>query len=318
MIVAEGLSKRFDADLVVDGVSFHVPSGQVMALLGPNGAGKTTTIRMLSSTLTPTSGRAQIAGYDSVTQAEDVRRSVGVLTEHYGLYHRMNALDYLEFFGRLYGLTGIEARQRAAALLEKFGLGDARRKRLGEYSRGMRQKLALVRALLHNPPVLLLDEPTSALDPDSARTVREAIAMLKEMCHAVILCTHNLSEAELLADQVAIIRRGKILFAGTKSDLVEQVLGAPEFEARFGGQNAGNQTALAANIPAGVTLTGAGEDWLRVRVDDPRSNNAAVMRALLEAGQDLLSFQPMPHDLERAYLAVVNRTDASDAGERAI
>lgn len=309
MIIAEGLSKRFDADLVVDDVNFHVPAGQIMALLGPNGAGKTTTIRMLSSTLLPTSGCAQVAGFDTVTQAEEVRRSVGVLTEHYGLYTRMQPVEYLEFYGRLYGLSAADARLRAITLLDKFGLGDARGKRLGEFSRGMRQKLALVRALLHNPPVLLLDEPTSALDPDSARTVREAIGMLKEMCHAVILCTHNLSEAEALADQVAIIRRGKILFAGTKAELVEQFFGAPEYEARLTGQNPGWEGAL----PEGVTLTASGDDWLRFRVDNPRSSNAALMRSLLERQANLIAFQPVPHDLEQAYLAVVNQTGGGQA-----
>lgn len=309
MIIAEGLSKRFDADLVVDNVNFHVPAGQIMALLGPNGAGKTTTIRMLSSTLLPSSGRAQVAGYDTVAQAEDVRRSVGVLTEHYGLYTRMKSVEYLEFYGRLYGLTAPEARRRANMLLEKFGLGDARRKRLGEYSRGMRQKLALVRALLHNPPVLLLDEPTSALDPDSARTVREAIGMLKEMCHAVILCTHNLSEAEALADQVAIIRRGKILFFGTKTELVEQFIGPPEYEAQLSGKNPGWEGTL----PEGVILTGSGDDWLRFRVDDPRGSNAALMRSLLERQANLVTFQAVPHDLEQAYLAVVNQAGGGQA-----
>jgi ABC-2 type transport system ATP-binding protein len=136
------------------------------------------------------------------------------LTEHHGLYGRMNAVEYLDFYGQLYGVDRRSTQQRSDTLMEQFGLSSARKKRLGEYSKGMRQKLALVRAMLHNPPVLLLDEPTSAMDPESARVVRDAISTLRSTDRTIILCTHNLAEAEELADQVAIIRHGKILLHG--------------------------------------------------------------------------------------------------------
>lgn len=167
MIITEELTRWFDDFRAVDRVTLNVQPGNVLVLLGQNGAGKTTTVRMLTSMLRPTSGRATVAGFDVVTQADQVRMAVGVLTEHHGLYGRMNAEEYLEFFASLYGLKRDQIRARISSLLENFGLGDVRRKRLGEYSKGMRQKLALVRSMLHDPAVLLLDEPTSAMDPES-------------------------------------------------------------------------------------------------------------------------------------------------------
>src|SRR5690349_15248263 len=233
MIESQGLTKRFDDFPAVTDITFSVRAGEVMALLGPNGAGKTTTVRMLTSILRPTAGQARVAGYDVVTQAPQVRRSVGVLTEHHGLYMRMRSEEYLSFFGELYGLNAAECRARAAALLDRFGMREAVGKRLGEYSKGMRQKLALIRAMLHDPPVLLLDEPTSAMDPLSARLVRDAIAGLRSEQRAVILCTHNLTEAEQLADHIAVIRRGRLIAYGTPAELKRQWLGPALFELRL-------------------------------------------------------------------------------------
>ena len=179
--------------------------------LGPNGAGKTTTVRMLTSVLRPTRGWARVAGYDVVDQPAQVRASVGVLTEQHGLYERMPADEYLDFFGQVYGLDARHAPEAHPGTAGTFGLGEYARRRIGEYSKGMRQKLALARALLHDPPVLLLDEPTSAMDPESARLVRDAIHELRSANRTIVICTHNLAEAEELADQIAIIRRGQII-----------------------------------------------------------------------------------------------------------
>ncbi len=164
MILAEQLSKKFDDFLAVDQVSFEVKPGEILVLLGPNGAGKTTTVRMLNSILRPTSGHASIFGFDVVKDADRVRGLVGVLTEQHGLYGRMSANEYLDFFGQIYGLAPDARKERTRLLLGHFGLAAFAGKRLGEFSKGMRQKLALVRAMLHEPPVLLLDEPTSAMD----------------------------------------------------------------------------------------------------------------------------------------------------------
>jgi ABC-2 type transport system ATP-binding protein len=303
MIIAEDLGKQFDDFIAVDGVNLDVAAGEVMILLGPNGAGKTTTVRMLTSILAPTRGRASVAGYDVVKQADKVRSSVGVLTEHHGLYGRMNAEEYLTFYGGLYGLDKKTCLQRIDELLERFGLLDVKHKRLGEYSKGMRQKLALVRAMLHNPPVLLLDEPTSAMDPESSRLVRDAIHSLRDRNRAILLCTHNLAEAEELADKVAIIRRGKIILNDTTNNLKLQLLGPAEYEARLSNP----VSAGPGDYPAGVELCGQGENWLRFRIKDPEISNPPLIRHMLDRHMDLVSFQEVPRTLEQAYLAATHQ-----------
>lgn len=301
MIIAEELSKWFDDFRAVDRVSLNVQPGEVLVLLGQNGAGKTTTVRMLTSILRPTSGRAWVAGYDVVRQAEQVRASVGVLTEHHGLYGRMNAEEYLEFFANLYGIRGADARPRIKALLEHFGLGEVSKKRLGEYSKGMRQKLALVRAILHDPPVLLLDEPTSAMDPESARLVRDSIQNLRGSGRTLLLCTHNLAEAEELADKVAIIRQGRIILNDGIEAIKQKLLGPVEYEARL----AGRLDGWAANLPVGVELRGRGEDWIRFLVADPERNNPALLNALLDDHLPVVTFQEVPRSLEKAFLNAI-------------
>jgi ABC-2 type transport system ATP-binding protein len=303
MIFAENLSKQFDDLLAVDHINLDVDAGKVLVLLGPNGAGKTTTVRMLTSVLRPTSGQAKVAGFDVVSQAEHVRASVGVLTEHHGLYGRMNAIEYLKFFGNLYGLSKKQIEIRSQELLEKFGLAYVLKKRLGEYSKGMRQKLALVRAMLHDPPVLLLDEPTSAMDPESAKTVRDAIHGLRNSQRTILLCTHNLPEAELLADQIAIIRRGKIIYQGEPASLKRELLGMPVFEAVI----AGNLNGYTPILPDGVQVTARAETYLQFVVDNPLKSNPILLRELVQAGLDVVTFRELPRSLEQAYLEAVSR-----------
>ena len=208
MIEAKALTKQFQDFTAVNQLDLHVAEGEVLAILGPNGAGKTTTVRMLGSILRPTSGQATIAGFDTVKDAEAVRQMIGLLTEFPGLYTRMKGVEYLHFFGELQGIAKKTRVARIEKLLTQFQLWDAREKRLGEYSKGMKQKLTLVRAMLHDPQVLFLDEPTSTMDPHSAKLVRDAILQLRQEKRTVIICTHNLAEAELLADRIAIIRHG--------------------------------------------------------------------------------------------------------------
>ncbi len=301
MIWAENLTKYFDDFLAVNRVNLDVPSGKVLALLGPNGAGKTTTVRMLTSILAPSNGCAKVAGFDVLREADRVRASVGVLTEHHGLYGRMNAVEYLEFYGELYGLAKDVIRQRSAEMLERFGLASSSKQRLGKYSKGMRQKLALVRALLHKPPVLLLDEPTSAMDPESARTVRDAIQTLRFEDRTILLCTHNLAEAEELADQIAIIRKGTIIHYDTPDALKKKLLGAPEYEAVV--ENL--PPDRTPELPEGVTLTGRSENTLRFRVESPEEANPMLLRRMIESGLNVITFQQKPRSLEQAYMQAV-------------
>lgn len=303
MIFAEGLTKYFDDFLAVDCVHLNVAQGQVMALLGKNGAGKTTTVRMLTSVLRPSNGQARVAGFDVVTQADQVRKAVGVLTEHHGLYNRMTAFEYLAFFASLYGISAGEAKKRILPLLESFELADTGKKRLGEFSKGMRQKLALVRALIHNPPVLLLDEPTSAMDPESARLVRDSIMQLRSSGRTILLCTHNLSEAEELADQVAIIQRGKIILNDELEKVKDALLGPPVFEVRL----ARSVNGWQADLPQGVTLTGRADDRLLFQVKDPLQDNPGLIRCLVAGGLEVVSVQALPRSLEQVFLDAVRQ-----------
>jgi ABC-2 type transport system ATP-binding protein len=302
MLVTENLTKKFNEFLAVDGVSLQVDAGQVLALLGPNGAGKTTTVRMLTSVLLPTCGWARVAGYDVVKQPAKVRASVGVLTEQHGLYDRMPADQYLDFFGQLYSMPAPARRKRIDTLLEHFGLSGDRKRRIGEYSKGMRQKLALARALLHEPPVLLLDEPTSAMDPESARLVRDAILDLRSAERTIVICTHNLAEAEELADQIAIIRRGKIIARGGIAALKLSLLGPIEYEVRFAAPLDNREIYL----PPGGRLTGKGLDWLRLQSDQPHSFHPLLLHSLLAQSLPVISLQEVPRSLEAVYLQAVN------------
>ena len=301
MISAENLTKRFEDFVAVDSVSLTVETGEVLALLGPNGAGKTTTIRMLTSILKPSSGRAQVAGYDVVKQSKQVRASVGVLTENHGLYHRMPAFEYLQFFGQLYGIDRSALDQKINILVERFDLGRASKRRIGEYSQGMRQKLALARALLHDPPVLLLDEPTSAMDPESARLVRNMIRELRSSARTVLICTHNLGEAEELADRIAIIREGKIIEYGTAIELRRKLLGLPLYVVQFA------EALNRIKIPPidGVLDLEIGEDWIRYASNQPETANPQMLRWLIDQGLEVVSLHEVPKSLENVYLEAV-------------
>jgi ABC-2 type transport system ATP-binding protein len=299
MIESNDLSKQYNNDFwAVDGVTLSVPPGRILALLGQNGAGKTTTVRMLTSLLTPTRGWARVAGYDVVKNPDEVRANVGVLTEQHGLYMRMTGHEYLEFFGQVYDLNVETRRTRIKYLLDYFGLAEAAHRRSGEYSKGMKQKLALARALMHDPSVLLLDEPTSAMDPESARLVRDEIARLKSTQRTIIICTHNLAEAEALADTIAIIYRGRILLNGTLDELKSQVLGPAEYEAKF----AQDFDAGEFDLPQGVTLAARDRTSLRFRVDAPQMANPTLVYALTARNAPLVSFQEVPRKLEHVYL----------------
>ena len=305
MIETVNLTKKFDQFLAVDKVSLTVGEGEVLALLGPNGAGKTTTVRMLTSILRPTSGSARVAGYDIVTQPDQVRALVGVLTENHGLYNRMPAQEYLDFFGQLYGLEMQERLERTASLLKNFGLWQDRNRKIGEFSKGMRQKLALARALYHAPPVLLLDEPTSAMDPKSARLVRDAIHDLRTEHRAVIICTHNLFEAEELADRIAIINAGQILANGSPNDLKNQILGQEQYEIRLGKDLNG----WKPDLPKDVHLTARGADWIRFETPCASEANPQVLQALLSQGLPVVSLHEVPRNLEQVYLKVINTAE---------
>lgn len=308
MIETHDLSKQFHDFMAVDGVNLSVEPGQILALLGQNGAGKTTTVRMLTALLQPSRGWARVAGYDVVKNGYDVRASVGVLTEQHGLYMRMTAVEYLDFFGQVYSLSPSARKTRSENLLEYFGLAEAAKRRVGEYSKGMRQKLALARAMMHDPGVLLLDEPTSAMDPESARLVRDEIARLKSSKRTIVICSHNLNEVEALADKIAIIYRGRILIQGTLDELGRKVLGAPEYKILFSEACDVNELKL----PQGVELLEKTATSLKVRVEAPQEANPQILKELSVKSIPVMAFQEQTRTLEQVYLKVM--ADAKEGG----
>ena len=299
MIESNDLSKQYNNDFwAVDGVTINVQPGQILALLGQNGAGKTTTVRMLTALLTPTRGWARVGGYDVRKHPQEVRANVGVLTEQHGLYMRMTGAEYLDFFGEVYGLDAKTRKVRSDYMFEYFGLTEAARRRSGEYSKGMKQKLALARALIHDPAVLLLDEPTSAMDPESAQLVRNEISRLRSSKRTIIICTHNLAEAEALADTIAIIYRGKILLNGSLEELKRTVLGPVEYEAKFAHEFDMGELEL----PPGAVLADRSPTSLRFRVESPQDVNPKLVNALTSRNAPLVSFHEVPKKLEHVYL----------------
>ncbi len=302
MIEAERLTKRFDGFTAVDALTLTIPSGELLALLGPNGAGKTTTVRMFSAILRPTEGVARVNGLNVVSQANQVRHQVGLLTEQPGLYSRSNGLEYLMFFGRLYGMPDEEIHNRSLELFDRFGMPEnAAYRRLGEYSKGMRQKVGIIRAMLHRPSVLLLDEPTSAMDPHSAKLVRDAILELRDEKRAIVVCTHNLAEAELLADHIAIIRRGRIIARDTPESLKQQLLGRRHYKLHLDRSPNG----LADEINDLVVVESVEGEFLRYVTDDPVTKNPQLVRRLDSIGLGVVSLSEESASLEDVYLSLV-------------
>lgn len=310
MIEAHQLSKQFGSFQAVRGIDLEVRPGELLALLGPNGAGKTTTVRMLGAILRPTGGSARICDLDVVTDAQAVRSKVGLLTEYPGLYGRMSAVEYLDFFGSLLGLDPSTRRRRADLLLRQFGLWEARERKLDGYSKGMKQKVALVRALIHDPPVLYLDEPTTAMDPQSARTVRDAIGELRNADRAILLTTHNLAEAEILADRIAIISGGRIIALGSFAELSRQLLGDPHYELRLA---SGHPVApLAPLLDDLVRIESAAGETLRYSSAEAALVNPQILARLAARGVPVVALAEVTRSLEDVYLRIV--ADAATSG----
>jgi ABC-2 type transport system ATP-binding protein len=306
VIRAAGLTRRFGDFVAVEGVDLEISQGEVFGLLGPNGAGKTTTVRMLTALIAPTSGRAIVAGHSVTEEPDAVRAKVGMLTETPGLYVRLTAIENLRFFADIYGVRDADAKIRA--ILDRLDLGSHVHVPVGAWSKGMRQRLAIARAVLHDPAVLFLDEPTSALDPVAARAVRELVADLRRDGRTIVLCTHNLDEAERLCDRIAIIKQRPIRI---------------DTPARLRRDLEGSRTVvrLAPPIPEGMlgvvrALPGVREaslevGTLRVSLDDPSARTPALVRTLVELGASILSVQEETRTLEEAYLALVGAEKAS-------
>ncbi|MGC9529803.1 MAG: ATP-binding cassette domain-containing protein [Candidatus Bipolaricaulaceae bacterium] len=304
MIRTEGLTRKFGDRTAVDDLSLEVKAGEVLALLGPNGAGKTTTVRMLSCLLAPTGGRAWVAGHRVPEEAPRVRAQVGVLTESPGMYKRLSAYRNLEFYAQLYGVAN--PRGQAERYLKLFELWDRRSDPVSQFSKGMRQRLALARALLHEPQVLLLDEPTAGLDPESARSVRTFIEELRGRRRAVLLCTHNLPEAERLCDRIALLRT-TLVALGRPDQLKEQLFGRRVI-VQLANPKPELVGALALPFVKEVDLDGSA---LSVAVDEPERDNPRLVRRLVELGAEIQYVTEQARTLEDVYLELMEDQDAA-------
>lgn len=299
------LTRRFGERVAVDTLTLQIPAGHVFGFLGPNGAGKTTTVRMLAGLIAPSGGSARVANYEIGRQSEEVRRAVGLLTETPGLYDKLTAQQNLVFFGQLYDLTRTVATQQAQTYLQLLGLWERRDDLVGGFSKGMRQKLAIARALLHNPQVVFLDEPTSGLDPEAARTVRDSVRALRDQGRTVFLTTHNLNEVEELCDLVGLFR-GHLVALGAPNELRSRLFGGGTIVRLAGSAAPWVATAQALGF---VRTAVADQDTLIVSIDDPERHNPELVRTLATAGAAIRYVEAQSHSLEDVYLELVGNPE---------
>jgi len=298
------LTRDFGAVRALDGVSLEVPRGAIFGFLGPNGAGKTTMIRLLLGLLEPTQGTAHVLGLDTKTASDRIREQTGALLEHTGLYERLSAYDNLDYFGRVWRLTARDRQDRIRELLTRLGLWDRREEQTVKWSRGMKQKLAVARALLHRPALIFLDEPTAGLDPVAAAALRDDLQELAEREGVtVFLTTHNLSEAEKLCNQVGVIRNGRLIAVGAPRALRERSGRQVEFVGR--GFDAGILESLGRQ--AGVLGAERKKDGLVVRLSDD-GNVPSLVSLLVREGVEIEEVRKDRASLEEVFLTLMEET----------
>lgn len=306
MISVKNLTKEFKTVTAVENISFDIDESEIFAFLGPNGAGKTTTIRMLSTLISPTSGSITIDGKDPKTNGEYIRSMIGLLTEAPGLYEKISAYDNLDYFSSFYDVQDKQRKANIEKYLKMFGLWQRKDDPAGTYSKGMKQKLALTRALIHEPRILFLDEPTAGLDPESAHMVRNFIQSLKKERTTVFLCTHNLTEASSLSDRVCFIKK-KIIRIASLGELqnhdrhrkVEIVFGdeAKKFIPVL--KNIKNILEVDTNKNKAILL-----------VDEPEKSNPGIVRKLIANDIDILYINEIKASLEEIYLDLIKDEEA--------
>jgi ABC-2 type transport system ATP-binding protein len=299
-IVIHELTKSFDTVLAVDRLSVTIHTGEIFGLLGPNGAGKTTTIRMLSALIAPTSGEAWVVGYQVGKQNQDIRSNVGILTESPGMYDQLSAERNLSFYGEMYEVEDIPGQ--VERYLRMLGLWERRFEPVATFSKGMRQKLAIARALLHEPKVLFLDEPTSGLDPEAARLVRQFIAELREEGRTIVLCTHNLDEADRLCDRIAVFK-GRLLALDNPTALRRKLFGRKVVFHLVEAQTRFTQVLKKFDFVQSVQII---DNKLIVGLDDPEGENPILVRGLVEEGAEIQFVGEIRQRLEEVYLQLVN------------
>jgi ABC-2 type transport system ATP-binding protein len=299
MIQMHNLTKKFGDLTAVDGLTLDVQGCEVFGFLGPNGAGKTTTVRMLTCLVGPTSGEATVNGLRVGRDDTAIRRSVGILTETPGLYDRLSAEKNLTIFANLYEVK--DGAGQVEKYLRLLGLWERRDDLAGNFSKGMKQKLAICRALLHEPAVLFLDEPTSGLDPEAAKLVRDFIEDIKEHGRTIFLCTHNLDEADRLCDRIGVIKQ-RLLTVDTPTNLRQRLFGrSVVFHLRHADEST---LALIEGLPF-VKSAQRVDNKIVASLDDPETHNPAIVRALVAAGADVQFVGELKHSLEDVYLSLM-------------
>lgn len=308
MIHAEGLTKRFGDLTAVDHVSLDIEEGEVFGFLGPNGAGKTTTIRMLASLVSKTSGTAEVAGCELGKEADELklRTRIGFLPENVGLYESTSAYENLEYFGRLHRVDDLTLRKNIERLLRMMDLWEKKDLPLGTFSKGMKQKVALARTLVHDPILLFLDEPTANLDPEAAKMVRDVILELKKEQRTIFLNTHHLDEAQRVCDRVGILRT-RLITTGSL-DALRFGLSGKKTVVRLQGASEELANAVRARLaPRKVVLAG---DELTIDVVDPDRDNPEIASAVMAAGGRILEITQLSPSLEDVYLKLVHEGEA--------
>jgi ABC-2 type transport system ATP-binding protein len=302
LIDTENLTKDFGNLRAVDNVSLHVDEGEVFGFLGPNGAGKTTTVRMLACLISKTSGKASIGNLEvgNGSDQEKIRSMVGLLTENVGLYDELSAYDNLDFYGRFYKLSLQKRQQQIEYFLKLLGLWEKRDQPAGTFSKGMKQKLAIARALIHDPQVLFLDEPTANLDPEASKTVRDFILDLKKQKRTIFLNTHMLDEAERICDRVAILKT-KLVAEGSPQDLRRSASGR---RIKFQVRRIDDAIVLAAKN-LGFHVEESTGSTLLINVNDPEKENPIILKAIEAAGAEVQFITEVSTSLEEVYLKLV-------------
>ena len=312
-IRTEALTKRYGRSVAVGGLDLSIDAGEIFGLVGPNGAGKTTTLKMLATLLPPTAGDAQIAGMSVRHEPDAVRRVLGYMPDNFGVYDDMRVWEYLDFFGRCYGLSGPRRRQMIGDLLELVDLAQKRDSYVQDLSRGMQQRLCLAHALVHDPQVLLLDEPASGLDPRARVELRELLRELRSLGKTIVISSHILPELEELCTSLAIIDHGRVMASGRVEEIADRFRVGGVYRVRLLGdtEDAQAAAALLSDRPdvASVVVDGDGSLELGLAGDD--ASTAAVLAALVRAGHRVVSFAPAASDLEELFLQI---TDESNAG----
>ncbi len=311
-IKTENLGRNFGSIRALDDLSIEVPTGSVFGFLGPNGAGKTTTIRLLLGLLEPTQGGAQVVGFDTVRQADDIRARSGALLEHNGLYERLSAENNLEFYGRVWRIPASERQARIRELLTNLDLWERRKEPVANWSRGMKQKLAMARALFHRPSLLFLDEPTAGLDPSAAARLRDDLEKLVEIEGVtVFLNTHNLAEAERLCQQIGIIRGGKLMANGSPSELRARA-GNPYLEIRGAGFTSDAIQELRRRKEVVSAKLHNNSLTIQLRED---GETAPLVSILVRSGVQVEEVIKAQSSLEEVFLSLVNEGEQYTEGE---